>query len=207
LPRGRNFLQVGADVSIPAAINAALQTVGDAFGRLDAVVTAAGIIRCAPVISISQTDIEDQIATNLMGTLYTIRAALPLLRASRGAIVTISSTLCHRPISGTAVYVATKGAVEALTRALALELGPELVRVNCIAPATVRSDIWLAAGMSQAAYDDLLAKRGLTNPLGRIGEPCDIAELAAFLLSSRASWLTGACIPADGGSMMGARPT
>jgi len=103
------------------------------------------------------------------------------------------------------VYAATKGAVEAMTRAMAIELGPDEVRVNCIAPALVRSDIWLTAGMSDAAYADLLARRGAAYPLGRTGEPEDIAALAAFLLSPKAKWLTGMCLPADGGSSLGSR--
>jgi NAD(P)-dependent dehydrogenase (short-subunit alcohol dehydrogenase family) len=207
LPQGAEFLPLGADVSIPTEMTRVAQTAIQSFGRIDGVVAAAGIIRAAKLDAIPQSDIENQVATNFLGTLYTIRAALPYLRTSRGAIVTLSSTLSQRPTLGTAVYAATKGAIEALTRGLAIELSLDNVRINCIAPALVRSEIWLAAGMSPANYEDLVVSRGRSNPLGRIGEPTDIAELAIFLLSPRAGWLTGACIPIDGGSSLGTRPT
>jgi NAD(P)-dependent dehydrogenase (short-subunit alcohol dehydrogenase family) len=207
LPQGAEFMRLGADVSIPTEMTRVVETAVEAFERIDGVVAAAGIIRSAKLDAIPQADIESQVATNFLGTLYTIRAALPQLRKSRGAIVTLSSTLSQRPTLGTAVYAATKGAIEALTRGLAIELSLDNVRINCIAPALVRSEIWLAAGMSPATYEDLIVSRGRSNPLGRIGEPTDIAELAIFLLSPRAGWLTGACIPVDGGSSLGARPT
>jgi NAD(P)-dependent dehydrogenase (short-subunit alcohol dehydrogenase family) len=207
LPKGSEFLSLGADVSIPTEMALVVQTAVQSLGRIDGVVAAAGIMRSSRLEAIPQSDIESQVATNFLGTLYTIRAALPHLRTSRGAIVTLSSTLSQRPTLGTAVYAATKGAVEALTRGLAIELALDNVRINCIAPALVRSEIWLAAGMSPANYEDLISSRGRLYPLGRIGEPTDIAELAVFLLSPRAGWLTGACIPIDGGSMLGTRPT
>jgi NAD(P)-dependent dehydrogenase (short-subunit alcohol dehydrogenase family) len=205
LPAGHDFLPLCADVIRADQLNDAVAQIVATWGRVDAVVTAAGVMRAARLEALEAADIALQINTNLLGTLHTIRAALPHLKSVRGAVVTLSSTLSLRPIPGVCVYAATKGAVEALTRALAVELGPDLVRVNCIAPALVRSDIWLAAGVAPAAYDDLLARRGAAYPLGRVGEPADVAELAAFLLSHRASWLTGACVPADGGSSLGTR--
>jgi NAD(P)-dependent dehydrogenase (short-subunit alcohol dehydrogenase family) len=205
LPSGRGFQAIGCDVGDPAQVEAALRRVETGLGRLDGVVTAAGIMRSGEFEHLRQSDILEAVQTNLLGTIHVIRAAIPLLRASRGAVVTIGSTLSGRPIRGTSVYAATKGAIEALTRALAVELGPDLVRVNCVVPALVRSDIWLAAGMPKPDYDKLIDQRGATYPLGRIGEPQDIAELVEFLLSPRAAWLTGTCIPADGGNLVGSR--
>lgn len=205
LPNGEAYLPIGADVRRKDELERAVGVVEETFGRLDALVTAAGVMRAGPAGIASEEDVEAQVSTNLLGTLFSIQAALPLLRRARGCVVTISSTLSLRPISGVAVYAATKGGVEALTRALAVELGPDLVRVNCIQPALVRSDIWTSAGMSPEAYEGLLARRGDSYPLGRVGEPRDIAALAAFLVSPRADWITGACVAADGGSSLGNR--
>jgi NAD(P)-dependent dehydrogenase (short-subunit alcohol dehydrogenase family) len=90
-----------------------------------------------------------------------------------------------------------------LTKALALELGEDGVRINAVQPALVRSEIWTSAGMDTAAYAALLASRSREYPLGRVGEPEDVAALVAFLLSDKAGWMTGACVPVDGGSSVG----
>ncbi|HVL34074.1 MAG TPA: SDR family oxidoreductase, partial [Burkholderiales bacterium] len=140
---------------------------------------------------------------NLEGTLLATRAFVPLLKAARGAVVNLSSGLARRPIAGVAAYAAAKAGVEGFTRAAAFELGPHGVRVNCIAPSLVRSDIWTSAGMSAERYEAMLEKRAAEYPLGRVGEPEDIAELVAFLVSPQAQWITGAVIPADGGSTLG----
>jgi NAD(P)-dependent dehydrogenase (short-subunit alcohol dehydrogenase family) len=109
----------------------------------------------------------------------------------------------RRPIAGTAVYAATKAGVEGFSRALAFEVGEDGVRVNVVSPALVRSNIWVTAGMPQDAYDRLLAQRGVEYPLGRAGEPADVAEIVRFLISPQASWITGTVIPVDGGSALG----
>lgn len=192
-----------ADVADASAINDVFTRVQADFGRLDAVVNCAGIVRSTPFASVTDGEIAEQIDINLRGTIHVIRAALPMLKAARGAIVNVSSTLSQRPTPGVAIYAATKGAIEALTVALALELGPDGVRVNAVLPALVRSEIWTSAGMSQVAYDALLAARAKDYPLGRVGEPEDVAAMIAFLLSDKASWITGACIPLDGGSRLG----
>jgi NAD(P)-dependent dehydrogenase (short-subunit alcohol dehydrogenase family) len=178
----------------------------DTYQRIDVLVNAAGLVRSARLEDFAEEDIDTLISVNLRGTLNVIRSSLPGLRRVGGAIVNLSSTLALRPTPGAAVYAATKGAVDALTRALAVELAVDGIRVNAIAPSLVRSDIWLSAGMDQAGYEALLAARGREYPLGRVGEPADIAELVAFLASPRASWITGAVIPIDGGSSVGTRP-
>jgi NAD(P)-dependent dehydrogenase (short-subunit alcohol dehydrogenase family) len=86
---------------------------------------------------------------------------------------------------------------------MALELGPAGVRVNCIAPSLVRSDIWISAGMPLARYEEMLLERGAEYPLGRVGEPQDIANLVLFMVSPQAEWITGAVILVDGGSSLG----
>jgi len=194
------------DVADARQTHAVLAALTEAFGRIDVLVNAAGLVRSARFGEMAEDDIDALVSVNLRGTLNTIRAALPGLRRHGGVIVNISSTLAQRPTAGAAVYAATKGAVDALTRALAVELAPDGIRVNAVAPSLVRSDIWLSAGMDQASYDALLAARGRDYPLGRVGEPSDVAALVAFLASPRADWMTGAVVPVDGGSSVGTRP-
>jgi NAD(P)-dependent dehydrogenase (short-subunit alcohol dehydrogenase family) len=102
-------------------------------------------------------------------------------------------------VAGSAVYAATKAAVELFSKTLALELGPEGVRVNVVAPALVRSEIWQAAGLPQATADQMLKTRALDYALGRIGEPEDVAAAVSFLVSEQASWITGEVLGVNGG--------
>lgn len=194
------------DVADAGQTRAVLSALTDALGRIDVLVNAAGLVRSARFGEMAEDDIDALVSVNLKGTLNTVSAALPGLRRYGGAIVNISSTLAQRPTAGAAVYAATKGAIDALTRALAVELAPEGIRVNAVSPSLVRSDIWLSAGMDQPSYDALLAARGREYPLGRVGEPSDVAAMVAFLASPRADWMTGAVIPVDGGSSVGTRP-
>ncbi|MCZ7658126.1 MAG: SDR family oxidoreductase [Xanthobacteraceae bacterium] len=196
-------LAVAADVGDSVAVDRARDVLETAFGALDALVNAAGVIAREPLGEATADAMQAQIAVNLVGTIWSCRSFLPMLQRARGAIVNFSSALAHRPIIGTSVYAAAKGGVEAFTRALAYEAGPAGVRVNAIAPSLVRTDIWTSAGMSPDAYNGMLRARGREYPLGRAGTPEDVAELAAFLVSSRAAWMTGAIVPLDGGSRLG----
>lgn len=193
------------DVADPAAVARLVAQVADGLGRLDALINCAGIMRAGPFATMSRADMTTLIDVNLWGVINMTQACLPLLEAAGGTIVNVSSTLSQRPAPGTVLYAATKGAVESLTRALAVELAAAGVRVNAVQPALVRSDIWTAAGMDAAAYEALVAARALDYPLGRVGEPDDVAELVAYLVSGRAGWMTGSCLPIDGGSLAGQR--
>lgn len=175
------------------------------FGDLDVLVNCAGIVAGGRLEAQSDAAIEAQLAVNLFGTIIVTRAALVMLRASKGVVINIGSTLAHRPAPGVSVYAATKGAIEAFTRAMATELAADGVRVLAVLPSLVRSDIWTAAGMSREAYGVLMAARASEYPLGRVGEPADVADMVAYLASSKACWMTGACIPVDGGAMLGPR--
>jgi NAD(P)-dependent dehydrogenase (short-subunit alcohol dehydrogenase family) len=170
------------------------------LGRVDVLFNCAGIVRRSLLVDTDEEDLHRMIGINLMGTVRVTRAVLPHLKQSRGCVINFSSTLTVRPVPGLTLYAASKGGIEAFTRALSIEAAEDGVRVNAILPALVRSDIWRSAGMSEEAYDTLMRERGREYPLGRVGEPEDVADLAMYLASSRASWLTGACIPLDGGS-------
>ena len=187
------------DIADPRAIEATVARVLSDLGRLDVLVNNAAVIKNANLEDMDEEAVAYQVGVNVLGTINMTRACLPALKASKGSIVNISSTLAKLPILGASVYSATKGALESFNRAIALELGPAGVRVNCIAPALVRSEIYYADGMDEAGYEQMMADFGSRYLLGRVGEPEDVAELAAYLVSDRAAWMTGAVIPVDSG--------
>ncbi len=179
------------------------QWVVQTYGGLDVLVNCAGIaVQRSSFVDASAEDIERLVRTNVLGTMFVTQTFLPLVIKRKGSVVNFSSTLAQRPRAGSIAYSATKGAVEAFTRALAIEAAEHGVRVNCIAPALVRSEIYLAAGMSQADYDKLLAARAKEFPLRRVGEPQDVTGMLSYLVSDSAGWITGLCLPVDGGAML-----
>ncbi len=197
------FVGYALDVADATALREAAQDLGRRCGKLDVLINAAGIIRQGALETLSVETVRAVLAANLEGTILATQAMLPLLKTARGSVVNFSTGLVRRPAVGTAVYAAAKAGIEGFTRSLALELGPAGVRVNCVAPSLVRSDIWISAGMTPAHYEQMLAARGAEYPLGRVGEPQDIAHIVAFLISNQAEWITGAVIPVDGGSSLG----
>lgn len=173
------------DKTAPAAVDAILEQ----FGRLDAVVSNAGIMIRKPIRQLSLREWYRVIDTNLTATLLLARAAEAALRRAKGAIVTIASTRAVMSEPNTEAYAATKGGLVALTHALAVSLGPD-VRVNCVSPG------WIAT----EGYEKLRHKDHTQHPAGRVGKPQDIAEVVAFLLDrERSGFVTGANFVIDGG--------
>ena len=166
-----------------------------AFGSIDALVNNASILAMAPLESISLESLEQQWRINVAGPLALAQAALPHLKPG-SAIVFVSSTVAQAGFAGYSEYTATKGAVEAASRALAVELAPRGIRVNTVAPGFVRTP------MLQPALDANPDLEGFLNgrtPIGRIGEPDDIAAAVAYLLSPLSAYVVGATLVADGG--------
>ena len=176
---------VADDKTAPAAIESILEQ----FGRLDAVVSNAGIMIRKPIRALALRDWYRVIDTNLTATFLLARAAEKPLRRSKGTIVTIASTRALMSEPNTEAYAAAKGGLVALTHALAVSLGPD-VRVNCVSPG------WIAT----TGYGKLRRRDHAQHPAGRVGKPQDIAETVAFLLDrSRSGFITGANFVVDGG--------
>jgi 3-oxoacyl-[acyl-carrier protein] reductase len=185
----------GADVADPDSVRKLVGAVTGWKGRLDFVVTNAGVYRGPSLEEVSEEDWRSALGTNLLGAFWTVRAALPALqRSDRGAAVLVSSIIGRRAALGGIPYQASKAAIEQMTRGLAIELAPR-IRVNAVAPGFIRTD------MNRDAHaDPVFAKQVVgATPLARWGEPEDIAPAVRFLLSDEASWITGTVLPVDGG--------
>lgn len=191
--QGGNAISVQADISSGADVTRLFETVREHFGRLDILVNNAGVAVFQTLEDVTEQAFHTQFNLNVLGYLLAAREAVKLL-GQGGSIINISSILSTDPYLASSVYSATKGAVDTLTFALARELGPKGIRVNSILPGhtnTPATDGNFAGEFGQA----LIAG----TPLGRFGEPEDIAPLAVFLASEAAHWVTGESIRASGG--------
>jgi NAD(P)-dependent dehydrogenase (short-subunit alcohol dehydrogenase family) len=165
--------------------------------RIEAVVNSAGIARRATVTDADMADYDAVMAVNVRGAFLVSKYAVPLLRASGGSVLHISSGVATTGTRNRAAYSASKGAIVALTRNMALDYAADRVRVNCICPGFVNTP--LLANLPP----ERRAKLTALHPLGRMGEPEDIAHMALFLISDQASWITGQAIAVDGGYNVG----
>lgn len=197
---GGKALAVTCDVASRASVEAAVAAATKHFGRLNVVVNNAGAIVVGTVAETSDEDWNQVMATNLSGTFLVSRAAIPVLRAAGGgSIVNIGSYLGIVARKQRAAYCAAKARVAGLTRAMALDHAHEKIRVNCICPAIIETE--MAAQSLAKAADPEAARRLRTSeiPLGRFGKPEDVAFMAVFLASDESSWMTGVSLPLDGG--------
>jgi len=169
------------------------------FGRLDVLVNAAGIIGSGTLETTDDGAWDTMFEVNLRAPFRLMREAAPHLAATRGAIVNVSSVTGLRAFPGVLAYCASKAGLDHLTRCAALELAPRGVRVNAVNPGVVVTNLHRRAGMSEEQYAAFLERSRETHPLGRPGQPADVAELVVFLSSPDADWLTGETIPVDGG--------
>jgi NAD(P)-dependent dehydrogenase (short-subunit alcohol dehydrogenase family) len=178
---------VAADVGDEAQVARLLEGVAAQEGRLDALVCNAGIMIRKPIAALALEEWSRVLRTNLTSIFLLVRAAEAMLRAARGAVVTIASTRAHMSEPNTEAYAASKGGVVALTHALSISLGPD-IRVNCISP-----------GWIDVRGETLSAEDHAQHPAGRVGTPADIASLASWLLGPESGFVTGAEFVVDGG--------
>ncbi|MGE0117841.1 MAG: SDR family NAD(P)-dependent oxidoreductase [Dongiaceae bacterium] len=202
LGEGPRLAGIDADVSTVAGCERAVRAALDRFGRLDVLVNNAAINWEMPIAAHTEDIWDKHVDTILKGSFFCAKAAIPALKASRGNIVNIASELGSQPIVNNVAYCAAKGGVINLTRALALELAPD-IRVNCIAPGAM--DTELMRDCAEASGDAAAYYRHYEkfNPQKRIARPEEVAESVAFVASAAAAFMTGAIIAVDGGSTAG----
>ncbi len=169
------------------------------FGRLDAVVNAAGVIASGPLEQIDDDAWDRMMDINTRAPFRLLRAATPHLADRRGAVVNVSSVAGLRAFPGVLAYAVSKAAVDQLTRCAAVELAPRGIRVNAVNPGVVVTELHRRGGMGEAAYAAFLERARETHPLGRPGQPDEVAELILFLATARSAWMTGETIAIDGG--------
>jgi 3-oxoacyl-[acyl-carrier protein] reductase len=194
---GAKTVTVNGDVGYVSQCEVLVRQVAKDLGGLDAVVTNAGVYDRAHLDDLPPERWSRTISVNLSGTFHVIRAAIPHLRSSSmGSAVLVSSQLARLGSAHGAHYAASKTAIEGLTRALALELAPHGVRVNCVAPGMTRTAIL------DPYSDEELARRAEAVPVRRIGEPEDVAAAVALLVSEDSTYMTGAVVHVNGGVLM-----
>lgn len=194
---GRRAVVLQADVSDREAVDTMVAEAVRGLGQLDIAVANSGVAsRFAPVAQLDPAEWRRVIATDLDGAFYTARAAVPHLLAQKGVMLFISSIGADMAGMGGAPYHAAKAGVNTLAKVLAREVAPAGVRVNCIAPGVVRSEMGerLLRFHGEAVLQSI--------PLGRAGEPAEIGRVAVFLASSDAAWITGKILRVDGGAWM-----
>ena len=187
------------DLTDPAAAGALVDTAKSHFGRLDALVNVAGIIGSGTIEDTDDEAWSRMMAVNVDTVFRLTRAAVPLLRASRGSVVNVSSVTGTRAFPGVLAYCVSKAAVDQLTRCAALELAPAGVRVNAVNPGVVVSQLHRRGGMDDATYATFLEHSVATHPLGRVGRPQDLADAILFLAGPHSDWITGETLSVDGG--------
>lgn len=191
---GYRAIAVQADIARRAEVDAMLKTINDTFGPVSLLVNNAGVAGQALFQDVTDELWERYFSVNLGGARNTIQAVLPhMLHEKRGVIVNVSSIWGQHGASCEVTYSCTKHAIIGLTRSLAMELAPSGIRVNCVAPGMIDTD------MVQVLGEETLRDLAAQTPLGRLGTPEDIAEAVCFLASDKASFITGQVLTADGG--------
>lgn len=189
--KGGQAAFVKSDVSQSPDVQSAVQIALDRWGKIDVVVNNAAIMTFKPVVDLSEQEWDNVLAVNLKGVFLFCKYSIPHMPPG-GAIVNISSVHAHETESGVSPYAASKGGMEAFTRALALELESRQIRANCVAPGAVNTPM---------LWNNPYVKSGKEKVQGAVGEPEDIAAAIAFLASQEARFINGTTLIADGGRL------
>ena len=188
-----------ADVTAADAPGRIIDTAVHAFGGVDVLVNAAGVIASGTLEATTDEVWDAMMAVNARAPFRLMRAAAPHLAARKGSVVNVSSVNGLRSFPGVLAYCVSKSALDQLTRCAALEMAPIGVRVNAVNPGVTVTNLHRRSGMDEAQYAAFLERSKTTHPLGRPGQPDDVAEMILFLASDKAGWMTGETIPIDGG--------
>jgi 3-oxoacyl-[acyl-carrier protein] reductase len=194
--KGGKAIAVQGDVSKAADVKRIFAEAQRAFGRLDILVNNAGVYQISPLEGITEDEFHRQFNTNVLGVLLATQEAARYFGDGGGSVINISSVVSELNLPQWAIYTATKGAVDSVTRVLAKELGPRKIRVNSINPGVIETEGTNAAGIIGGDAEKQLVAQ---TPLGRTGTPDDIAPVAVFLASDDSRWLTGETLAASGG--------
>jgi len=203
-PIGQKIIVSAGDIADPATGAALVDAAVSRFGTLDILVNNAGVFNPKPFLELTEADYDWYLDTILKGKFFTAQAAAKAMKDKGGVIVQTGSMWATQAIGATpsAAYSAANAAVHAMVRNLAIELAPYNIRVNAVAPAVVETPIYNTF-MSAEQVSKVLPTFDAFHPLGRNGQPKDVAEAILFLASDQASWITGAVLPVDGGVTAG----
>ncbi|WP_158812493.1 SDR family NAD(P)-dependent oxidoreductase [Methylocapsa sp. S129] len=194
--KGGKAIAVQGDVSKAADVQRLFAETKKAFGSLDVLVNNAGVYQFSPLETVTEGEFHRQFNTNVLGLLLTTQEAVKQFGAEGGSVINIGSNASQITPPMSAIYTATKGAVDAITHVLAKELAPRRIRVNSINPGPVETEGVHAAGIIGTDFQKQMVAQ---TPLGRMGQPEDIGPIALFLASADSGWLTGEILLASGG--------
>jgi 3-oxoacyl-[acyl-carrier protein] reductase len=193
---GGRATAVGASVAKPEEIDRLFAETKERYGRLDILVNNAGVYAFTPIEAVTSEAISSAFGVNVAGLLLATKAAMPLFPPEGGSIINIGSVVSELAPPMAAVYAGTKGAVNTITRVLAKELGPRKIRVNAVNPGPIVTEGFKAAGLGENGAEEQMVKN---TPLGRVGQPADVAEVVTFLATDEARWVTGSLVDTAGG--------
>lgn len=195
---GAQAFSIAGDISKNGEPDRIVEETVRKYGRLDILVNNAGTSKVGPLSETTDEEIENIYRTNVMGPLALVRAVSSHLVSSKGSVINISSTLSHGVMPGTATYASSKAALNHVTRTLAAEFGPSGVRVNAVAPGFTISDLATFEALDKQMVEMMVAQ----TPMGRPGQPDEIASAVLLLASSDAGWITGQVVQAGGGFLL-----
>ena len=193
---GGKAVAIQGDVAKAADVERLFSETKRVFGPIDVLVNNAGVYQFGSIESVSEEEFHRHFNTNVLGVLLAIREALKHFSPDGGSIINLGSIVSRMAPPESAIYVATKSAVEGITRVLAKELGPRKIRVNSINPGVVETEGTHSAGIIGSDFERQAVQQ---TPLGRFGQPADIAPVAVFLASDDARWVTGEILVVSGG--------
>lgn len=197
IANGGKALAVQGNVANPADVKRLFSETKNAFGKVDVLVNNAGVFKFEPLEAVTEEEFHRQFNTNVLGTILATQEAVQHFNGDGGSVINVSSVVSDNPLANSVVYSATKGAVDTIAVALSKEFSGKKIRVNTIAPGMVETEGTHTVGVIGSEFETLIKNQ---TPLGRIGQPNDIAKVAVFLASDDSEWVNGEKINVSGGA-------